>query len=110
MSYTIASGFPCAGDADCLDTIVIPASVITNLVVGTNIFAAEVHNYNARSPDLTFGVALSRIEPMSREINLQVSALNGKVSLEWSNGAVLQSSPNIDGPWEDVDPKPASPL
>lgn len=110
MSYTIASGFPCAGDADCLDTISIPASVITNLVVGTNILAAEVHNYNARSPDITFGIGLARIEQMSRDINLQVSAPNGKVSLEWSNGAVLQSSPNVDGPWDDVDPAPASPL
>jgi exopolysaccharide biosynthesis protein len=110
MSTTIATGFPCLGDADCLDTIVIPASALTNLVIGTNILAAEVHNYNARSPDLTFGVALARIEQMSRDITLQVSAPNGKVSLEWSDGAILQSSSNVDGPWEDVDPAPASPL
>ncbi|HUS35992.1 MAG TPA: fibronectin type III domain-containing protein, partial [Verrucomicrobiae bacterium] len=109
-SDTIATGFPCSGDADCLDIIVIPATALTNLAVGTNILAAEVHNYNARSPDLTFGVALSRIEQMSRDITLQVSAPNGKVSLEWSNGAVLQSSANVDGPWDDVDPTPANPL
>jgi hypothetical protein len=109
-SATLAFGFPCSGDATCADQILIPANSLTNLVIGTNVFAAELHNYNPRSPDITFGLTLSRIEPMSRDITLQVSAPNGKVSLEWSSGAVLQSAPTVNGPWDDVSPAPASPL
>jgi hypothetical protein len=109
-SATLAFAFPCSGDATCADQILIPANSLTNLVIGTNVFAAELHNYNARSPDMTFGLTLSRIEPMPREITLQVSAPNGKVSIEWSAGAVLQSAPSVNGPWDDVDPAPASPL
>lgn len=109
-SIDLASAYPCAGDADCLETMVVPAAAVTNLVVGTNVLAVEVHNYAARSPDITFGVALSRIEPRPKEITLEVSAPAGKVSLEWSPGAVLQSASSVDGPWQDVDPAPESPL
>jgi hypothetical protein len=107
---TIASGFPCSGDADCLDHFTIAAASNTNLIVGTNVLAVEVHNYNARSPDITFGVSLARIEPINRNIQLSITISSERVDLEWSPGAILQSAPAVDGTWEDVDPAPTSPL
>jgi exopolysaccharide biosynthesis protein len=108
-SSTIATGFPCAGDADCLEVYTIPASAVTNLVVGRNVLAAEVHNYNARSPDITFGVGLSVIEPIPREITLEVTRVDGKVSVHWENG-ILQTAPTVEGPWDEVGGTTSNPL
>ena len=64
---TLATNFPCAGDAttNCLDTFTIAMDSLTNLVAGDNVLAAEVHNYNAQSSDITFGLSLQRIEPVA---------------------------------------------
>lgn len=107
---TIATGFPCSGDADCLDQFTIPAASNTNLIVGTNVLAVEVHNYNARSPDITFGLSLDRIEPIIRDIQLTITLSADKIDLEWTPAAILQSAPSVLGPWDDVNPQPASPL
>jgi hypothetical protein len=106
----IALAYPCSGDADCVDHFTISAESTTNLVVGTNVLAVEVHNYNVRSPDITFGLALSLVEPIKRDIQLQIGWASDKISLDWSAAAVLQSAPAVDGPWEDVTPAPASPV
>jgi hypothetical protein len=106
----IALGYPCSGDADCADLFTIPAASNTNLVVGTNVLAVEVHNYNVRSPDITFGLAMALVEPIKRDIQLQIGWSSDKVSLEWTADAVLQSAPAVDGPWADVTPAPPSPV
>jgi hypothetical protein len=110
VNSSIAIGFPCAGDADCLDQFTIPSAGNTNLVVGTNVVAVEVHNYNARSPDITFGLALDVIEPINRDIGMTIGWSADKISIEWSGSAVLQSAPAVDGPWEDVTPPAESPM
>lgn len=110
INSTLADGFPCAGDATCLDQFIILAESNTNLVVGTNVVAVEVHNYNERSPDITFGLALSRIEKIERVIQLNISRAADKVMLEWSSPAALQSASSVEGPWEDVSPAPESPV
>jgi hypothetical protein len=110
VNGSIALGFPCSGDADCVDQFTIPPTSNTNLVVGTNVLAVEVHNYNVRSPDITFATGLSLIVPIQRDIQLNIGLSGDKVSLEWTDGTVLQSATAIEGPWEDVTPAPASPM
>jgi hypothetical protein len=109
-SSTVAIGFPCGGDAVCLDQFTIPPESNTNLVIGTNVLAVEVHNYNVRSPDLTFGIGMSRIEPIPRPLNLTIGSAGQTITLEWSAGAILQSAETVEGSWDDVTPIPASPM
>jgi hypothetical protein len=110
INSDIATGIPCSGDADCVDQFTIPAAANTNLVAGTNVVAVEVHNYNARSPDVTFGLALDVIEPIKRDIEMKIGWSADKISLEWTASAVLQSAPAVEGPWADVTPAPSSPF
>jgi hypothetical protein len=112
VNGTLATGYSCAGDAtpDCVNQFLVPAGANTNLVVGTNVVAVEVHNYNARSPDITFGMALDVIEPMKRDIEMKIGWSADKISIEWTGSAVLQSAPAVDGPWDDVTPAASSPM
>jgi hypothetical protein len=58
---SLASSDPCHGNACtvCPDVFAISGNVLTNLVLGDNVLAVEVHNYSLASPDITFGAALS---------------------------------------------------
>jgi hypothetical protein len=47
------------GDATAYDTFLITDSLLTNLVVGDNVLAAEVHQMNYTSSDVVFGSSLS---------------------------------------------------
>ena len=110
-NQTLATSFPCSGDATCPDEFMVPANSVTNLVLGENVLAAEVHNYNLRSADITFGVALSRIEPIVRTANLEIRNTDGTITLSWNaSGFVLQSANSTEGPWADVEGGPGSPF
>ncbi len=103
-SSTVANGFPCSGNADCLDEFRIPLGSLPGIVAGTNVLAVEVHNYNVRSGDITFGFALSRIDPVEEtSAELQISLTGNNVELSWDGvGGVLQSAADLSGPWTDV--------
>ncbi|MCI0624955.1 MAG: hypothetical protein L0387_25495, partial [Acidobacteria bacterium] len=102
-SQVLASGFPCDGDATCLDEFKVPSDSINNLVPGDNVLAVEVHNYNARSGDITFGVALDLIEPISRAPRLEIKSSGNVLTLSWeAGGYILQSTDAPHGPWKDV--------
>ena len=69
QNNTTASGYPCAslsqsdpchGNAcsNCPDVFEVSGDLLTNLLPGDNVLAVEVHNYNVRSYDITFGSAL----------------------------------------------------
>jgi hypothetical protein len=106
-SQTLASGYPCSGDATCLDEFSFPASA---LVAGDNVLAVEVHNYNARSADITFGVAVNLIQPLVRDAKLQVSFSTHTLSLSWNElGYVLESATALTGPWTAVPGVTSSP-
>ncbi|MBI2946315.1 MAG: phosphodiester glycosidase family protein [Verrucomicrobia bacterium] len=108
---TLAIGYPCDGDATCLDEFTIPAEATQNLVLGDNVLAVEVHNYNLRSADITFGVSMSRIEPIARGARLAIARSAGTIALSWDgSGLVLQSADAIEGPWADVATNPGSPF
>jgi hypothetical protein len=100
---TLAAGYPCSGDASCPDSFVVAGDVTTNLVVGDNVLAAEVHNYNALSPDITFGIALSSTSPYSAPPPLTIQQSNSTLMVSWSRGGfTLQRSGSPAGPWVNV--------
>jgi hypothetical protein len=106
-SQTLSSGYPCSGDATCLDEFTVPA---TALVAGDNVLAVEVHNYNARSADITFGIALNLVEPLIRDARLEASFSAHALTLSWKEtGYVLESATALSGPWSPVQGVSSSP-
>jgi hypothetical protein len=101
---TLATNYYCrdTGNATCPIYFTVPAPV-TNLVVGDNIMAVEVHNYNARSPDITFGTSLATAIPYATLPQLGILYSNGVATLNWARGGfTLQQANAIAGPWSDV--------
>ena len=106
-SATLANGYPCSGSATCPDEFSIEGSLMRHARDGANVLAVEVHNYNAGSPDITFGLALTRVEPASTQTNapptLEVLYSAGTLTLLWQPAqSVLQSAENPQGPWTDL--------
>ncbi len=104
LNTTIANAFPCGGDANCLDTFTVQSGVSDHLVVGDNVLAVEVHNYSARSPDITFGFAVSLEQPVPTTPPTLTIAINGtQAVLNWTGGNfTLQSADSPAGPWNNV--------
>ena len=100
---TLAPAYACGGDATCPDYLFISGDAMTNLVAGDNVLAAEVHNYNPGSPDITFGVALGYTEPYAVSPRLDMALSNGGSALSWSRGGfTLESASQLTGPWTPV--------
>jgi hypothetical protein len=75
---------------------------ITNLVEGTNVFAAEVHQSGTSSSDIVFGAELVATFPVSRP-TLALTRQGTALRLSWSpGGGVLESATNPAGPWAEV--------
>jgi len=77
--------------------------VATNLVVGENVMAVEVHQATANSSDTVFGAELSVVTSMPTPAQFTgVRRQDGNVVLEWTGGGTLQSATNVTGPYADV--------
>jgi hypothetical protein len=99
-AQTLANGYPCSGDATCPDLFGASGAA---LVSGDNVVSAEVHNYNAQSPDITFGLYLDLVVPQARSTRLQVNLSNNSITLSWDGtGYTLQSAASLSGPWLDI--------
>lgn len=97
---TLAQEFGCSGDATCDDVFEVSGDGF--LVEGENVLAVEVHNYSARSADMTFGLALSVAAPRVErpELSLIVSDIP---RLDWDRGGfLLEEAPSPVGPWSPV--------
>jgi exopolysaccharide biosynthesis protein len=104
-STTLAATFPCAGDAvtTCFDDFTLTGTAAGFMVAGDNLLAVEVHNYNARSADITFGLDLAVTEPSPVAPQLNVIRTNATSSLQWTRGGfTLQQADSPEGPWTDV--------
>ncbi|MBN9693584.1 MAG: phosphodiester glycosidase family protein [Verrucomicrobia bacterium] len=102
LNGTLAVGYPCDGDAVCRDEFVI-TNLGTHLVPGDNVLAVEVHNYNVRSADMTFGVDVWEARSVSIPALLAISDSTGATTLTWTRGGfVLQWAESAQGPWVDV--------
>lgn len=101
---TLASGFACSGDATCPDLFEIRGDALrSSILEGDNVLAVEVHNYNARSPDMTFGLGLAEITQVVVKPTMQMSYSGGKVTIGWDrSGYTLQQAVAAAGPWVDV--------
>jgi hypothetical protein len=100
---TLASGYACSGDATCPDDFAVSGPAMTNLVAGDNVLAVEVHNYNAGSPDITFGMSLACTVSYTLNPQLGLVSSNGTMTLSWSRGGfTLQQANAPQGPWTDV--------
>jgi hypothetical protein len=109
-SSTLASGFPCGdvGSAVCPDEFRLSAAALPSLKIGENVLAVEVHNYNARSPDITFGLTLSQIDQIERETpvpaELIVAVQSNGIEISWEGaGGTLESALDPAGPWTEVE-------
>lgn len=104
VNSTLANGYPCSGDATCIDYLSASGPTVTNsLINGTNVLAVEVHNYNAGSPDITFGLAVSANVPYSMNPMLNVAGTNQNLVLNWAQGGfTLQQANAVTGPWTNV--------
>jgi hypothetical protein len=75
---------------------------ITNLVEGTNVFAAEVHQSGTSSSDMVFGAELIATFPVSRP-NLAITRQGTALRVSWTpGGGVLEAATNPAGPWSPV--------
>src|SRR6185369_9181723 len=103
LNGMVAIAYPCSGNATCSDNFAIGAATATNLVNGDNVLAVEVHNYDIRSPDITFGTAFSVTSPNAPDPKITISYVNGQLTLNWTRNAfALQSADAPEGPWTDV--------
>jgi exopolysaccharide biosynthesis protein len=104
LNSTLSSGYPCSGNATCMDSFSVSGSVIaTNLVVGTNVLAVEVHNYSTGSPDITFGLAATATAPYVPRPALSLAKTNTALTVQWNRGGyILQQSGSLTGAWSNV--------
>jgi len=101
---TLANGYPCSGDATCPDSFSLSGPLVaSNLLEGDNILAVEVHNYNAGSPDITFGLVANYTVPYVPQPTLILTSSDDMVTLSWNRGGfTLQQADAPGGVWTDV--------
>jgi len=80
------------------------------LVEGDNVLAAEVHQANLTSSDISFAAQLIGHASYVRPFELTVTREGNQLILTWDDGtAILQAADSIAGPWTDLLPPPVSP-
>jgi len=104
LNATLAAGYYCEdGNATCPLDFVLANDALTNLVAGENVLAVEVHNYNPRSPDITFGTSLAIAQSRPPAPVLTVTLVGWTPTLSWDRiGFILQQAEDPAGPWADV--------
>ena len=103
LNATLAAAYGCDGNATCPTVFTLSSDLSANLVTGDNVLAVEVHNYNVRSPDITFGMALSYARPEAKNVRLNLALSGGQLTLSWDqSGFSLEQADAPTGPWTDV--------
>lgn len=100
LNNTLADGFNCGGDATCAIDFTLAEAGLTNLLKGLNWLAVEVHNYDPKSPDITFGMALATeglALPAPPELKVLRDDSGGPIFYWNGTEGLLQESPNLDG-------------
>jgi hypothetical protein len=97
---------PCGGfDASCPDVLTISGALKTNLFLGDNVLAVELHQANNQATDAVFGSALSYNPTVAPRANLQILTEGPTTTLFWNGiGFVLQHADDPAGPWTDIAP------
>ena len=81
----------------------ISGDLATNLVVGDNVLAVEVHLDNPLATAITFGSALTSTVPYSNPPQLDIAGSNQTFTVNWTRGGyMLQQATNLAGPWTNT--------
>ena len=109
VGYTTqASGCPvnlCDATIDVPDVFRLSGDTMTNLAVGDNVLAAEVHQFTPSENDVVFGAAVSLVRALVTEVPLRISQSNNIVCVSWDGpGFALQGANTLTGTnvWSDV--------
>lgn len=106
-NVTYATAGSGIGDATCVSS----TAVVTNLIKGKNVFAAEVHQAADLENDVSFGVALSLATPIKGVLpvdappRLKLTRLSPtQISLSWTtgHGFALEGAKDPKGIWFEV--------
>ena len=103
--FDIAANTPPSGDAVAPELVRLCGDVMTNLLSGDNVLAAEVHQADPGSSDIVFGSAMFLTRLSAAESKLRVAPSNHVVSISWDGGGLtLQqaSDPGNPAAWSDV--------
>lgn len=77
----------------------LPAS---NLVVGDNVMAVEVHQNATDSSDIVFGAELASALPTPQPLKISIARSGADLVISWTQTGTLQSADTPAGPWSDV--------
>lgn len=100
---TLATNYPCDGESTCPDPFTLSGDATTNLVIGDNVLAAEVHLDNPQAQEITFGSSLIATLPISKSPQMGILVSNQTITLNWNGGGfTLQGAEDLEGPWTNV--------
>jgi hypothetical protein len=103
---SLATAYNCDGNATCPVLLTVASNRLASLLPGDNVLAVEVHNYDAQSPDLTFGAALYRKHSTPPPPQLKLLRSGELTTLYWNGaGYTLQQASQLTLPgtvWTDV--------
>jgi hypothetical protein len=102
---TCATGQPLAQEALAPDVFQVNGNLMTNLVVGTNCLAVEVHNVFPSSPDIVFGSSVGLVRMPLSEARLRIAYSNQVACVSWpGTGFTLQQAHELNSAdsWSDV--------
>ncbi len=105
---TLASDCPpngCDATFEAPDVFRVGGDLMTNIVAGDNVLAAEVHQVAFDDSDVVFGSAVSLVRASAPETRLNISRSNNVLCISWvGEFLTLQQASNLTGliPWTDV--------
>jgi hypothetical protein len=95
----------CDATFEAPDLFRIGGDAMTNLVVGDNVLAAEVHQHDGASSDIVFGAAVALVRATAGETRLQISRTDTASCISWEGEFLtLQRASVLTGSnvWSDV--------
>jgi hypothetical protein len=94
----------CDATFEAPDVFRLGGDVMTNLVVGDNVLAAEVHQFGVGSSDIVFGSDVALVRARASETRLRIAQEAEQICLSWDGEflALQQRSAMGTNDWSDV--------
>jgi hypothetical protein len=104
---TLANGCPvnnCEATLDAFDLFRLGSDALTNVVMGDNVLAVEVHQLTANDNDIVFGSSIGLSRAQAAETKLAISRSNNVLRVTWpGSGLTLQRADVLtNNAWNDV--------
>jgi hypothetical protein len=100
-SGVTANSFATTNNGNATATLLWHTNIVsvTNLITGTNVVAAEVHQSTATSSDLAWEMELQGLGPVQGP-HLNLAIFNGDAILYWNDPSfILEEADDVTGPW-----------